>query len=378
MLKFASRLSNVDISGIRRMFNLPKDKNLINLALGELNFGIPPKSKDAISQGLVENFTHYTPNKGIPELRTALVEKIKEPGVDYNDEEIIITSGASEALHLAILTIVDKGNEVLIPDPGFVSYSPLVNIASGKPVPYRLKEENSFYPEIKILKELINKKTKMIIINSPSNPTGAVFPKSILKEIADISEDQNITILSDEVYNEITYERNHQSIAKYSSNAIMVNSFSKSYAMTGLRLGYTYTERKIIEEMLKIHQYIQASTCSLSQISALAALRSKDFVDFILTELLERRNLAYTLLKKIPGVECSIPQGAFYLFPNFSKFGKSETLAMRIYKEAKVVTTPGNAFGKEGEGYLRLSYGTDKDKIKLGINRIRKCLVGAN
>jgi|TARA_B100001964_G_scaffold244924_1_gene328892 aspartate aminotransferase len=360
------------------MFNLPKDKNLINLALGELNFGIPPKSKDAISQGLVENFTHYTPNKGIPELRTALVEKIKEPGVDYNDEEIIITSGASEALHLAILTIVDKGNEVLIPDPGFVSYSPLVNIASGKPVPYRLKEENSFYPEIKILKELINKKTKMIIINSPSNPTGAVFPKSILKEIADISEDQNITILSDEVYNEITYERNHQSIAKYSSNAIMVNSFSKSYAMTGLRLGYTYTERKIIEEMLKIHQYIQASTCSLSQISALAALRSKDFVDFILTELLERRNLAYTLLKKIPGVECSIPQGAFYLFPNFSKFGKSETLAMRIYKEAKVVTTPGNAFGKEGEGYLRLSYGTDKDKIKLGINRIRKCLVGAN
>jgi len=378
LLKFASRLSNVDISGIRRMFNLPKDKNLINLALGELNFGIPPKSKDAISQGLVENFTHYTPNKGIPELRTALVEKIKEPGVDYNDEEIIITSGASEALHLAILTIVDKGNEVLIPDPGFVSYSPLVNIASGKPVPYRLKEENSFYPEIKILKELINKKTKMIIINSPSNPTGAVFPKSILKEIADISEDQNITILSDEVYNEITYERNHQSIAKYSSNAIMVNSFSKSYAMTGLRLGYTYTERKIIEEMLKIHQYIQASTCSLSQISALAALRSKDFVDFILTELLERRNLAYTLLKKIPGVECSIPQGAFYLFPNFSKFGKSETLAMRIYKEAKVVTTPGNAFGKEGEGYLRLSYGTDKDKIKLGINRIRKCLVGAN
>ena len=378
MLKFANRLSNVDISGIRKMFNLPKDKNLINLALGELNFEIPPKSKDAISQGLIENFTHYTPNKGIPELRTALVEKIKETGVDFNDEEIIITSGASEALHLAILTFVEKGNEVLIPDPGFVSYSPLVNIASGKPIPYRLKEKNSFYPEIEILKELINKKTKMIIINSPSNPTGAVFPKSILKEIADISEDQNITILSDEVYNEITYERNHQSIAKYSSKAIMVNSFSKSYAMTGLRLGYTYTERKIIEEMLKIHQYIQASTCSLSQISALAALRSKDFVDFVLAELLERRNLAYTLLKKIPGVECSIPQGAFYLFPNFSKFGKSETLAMRIYKEAKVVTTPGNAFGKEGEGYLRLSYGTDKDKIKLGINRIRKCLGGTD
>lgn len=356
------------------MFELAKDRDTINLALGEPDFSIPQEAKDAILHALEEDFTHYTPNKGIIELRSAIVGRLEEKGVILDEEEVILTSGASEALHLAILALVDNGDEVLIPDPGFVSYRPLVEIAGGRAVPYLLREEDAFAPDLEAVEELITGKTKMMIINSPSNPTGAVFSKASVKGIAEVAEDKGVTILSDEVYDEIVYEGEHHSIGKYSDGAVVVNGFSKSYAMTGLRLGYVYADLEITEEMLKAHQYIQASTCSLSQMAALAALGSKGFIDSMVSVLRERRDLAAAQLSEIPGVRCLRPEGAFYVFPNFSRYGDSRTMVMKILKEAKVVTTPGTAFGAGGEGYIRLSYATNKEKIEEGINRIRRCL----
>lgn len=355
------------------MFELAMDKDTINLALGEPDFPIPPESKEAILEALEKDFTHYTPNKGIPELRSAVVERLERRGVAIGLEEVMVTSGASEALHLAILALVDHGDEVLIPDPGFVSYKPLVEIAGGRAVPYWLKEGDDFSPDPEEIGELMTNKTKMMVMNSPSNPTGAVFSKGAVKGIAEICEDGGAIVLSDEVYDEIIYEGEHHSPWEYSENAVIVNGFSKSYAMTGLRLGYVYASLEIIEEMLKVHQYIQASTCSLSQKAALAALGSRDFIESMVSELKERRDLVLDELSKMK-VKCVKPDGAFYVFPSFPGYGDSKSLVMKILKEAKVVTTPGTAFGAGGEGHIRLSYATSKEKIREGIQRIRRCL----
>jgi aspartate aminotransferase len=375
-MEFANRLRYIDISGIRKMFELAKAEGIINLAIGEPDFGIPQESKEAIKKALEEDFTHYTPNKGITELREALVKKLKkESGVKTNVEEIIVTSGASEALLLAILATVNPGDEILIPDPGFVSFKPLVRVAGGIPVPIPIKEENEFVFDLEDIKEKITEKTKMIITNSPSNPTGAVFSKDIVKGIAELCEEYDLFVLSDEVYEEIIYEGKHYSIGKYTDKAITVNGFSKSYAMTGLRLGYVQAKLETIEEMLKIHQYIQASTCSLSQRAALAALQtSKKFIKKMVKTFKGRRDLIVELLNEIDDVNCLKPPGAFYVFPNFSKHGKSGKLVMDFLKDAKVVTTPGTAFGDYGEGYIRFSYATSEDEIAEGIKRIKNYL----
>ncbi|MDP6613000.1 MAG: pyridoxal phosphate-dependent aminotransferase [Candidatus Hydrothermarchaeota archaeon] len=372
-MKFASRLAGIDISGIRRMFDLAGDEDVINLALGEPDFPIPPESKEAISRALEEDFTHYTPSKGIPELRKAIVQRELEKGASIKEEEIIVTSGASEALHLALLALVEAGDEVLIPDPGFVSYKPLVEIAGGRAIPYFLLEEDNFDIDLEALKEQITDKTHMIIMNSPSNPTGAVLSEDSIKGVAEIADEAGIPLLSDEIYDEIIYDGKHHSPTKFTDNAIIVKGFSKSYAMTGLRLGYVYAGREAIEEMIKVHQYIQASTCSLSQRAALAALDSRVFGEKMVAVLRTKRDLILQQLGKIPGVTCITPGGAFYVFPNFSRYGDSNTLVMKFLREARVVATPGTAFGQGSDGYIRFSYATGREKILEGIKRIRRC-----
>lgn len=371
---FAERLSYIDISGIRKMFELARAEGVINLALGEPDFPIPEESKREIINALREDFTHYTPNKGIIELRERLASNFEKKGIATSPEEIIITSGASEALFLAIMAVVDIGDEVLIPDPGFVSFRPMVRMAGGVPISVPLREEDGFIVDIEEVKKRISKKTKMLIVNSPSNPTGAVFPKETIKGLAEVCKDSGIVALSDEVYEKIIYEGMHHSIGEYMDEAIIVNAFSKTYAMTGLRLGYLRANSEMVEEMLKIHQYIQASTCSLSQRAALVALDCEDFVRDMVSIFKKRRELAVKLLNEIDGVSCLEPKGAFYVFPNFSRFGGSGELAMELLREAKVVTTPGTAFGEYGEGFLRLSYATREDLIAEGIERIRKYL----
>jgi aspartate aminotransferase len=371
---FAKRLDYIDISGIRKMFEMAGGRDIINLALGEPDFPIPPESKEEIKRAIEEDFTHYTPNKGILELREELAKKFENRGIKTDPQQIIVTSGASEALFLAIMAFVDVKDEVLIPDPGFVSFNPMVRLAGGLPISVPLKEEDGFVIDLEEVKKRISKKTKMLIVNSPSNPTGAVFPKETIKGLAEICEDYNIMALSDEVYEDIIYEGKHYSVGQYTDNSIVVSAFSKTYAMTGLRLGYLKSTNEAVEEMLKVHQYIQASTCSLSQVAALAALKTKGFVEAMVKVFKKRREIAVDLLNKIDGVTCSLPKGAFYVFPNFSKFGRSSDLSMEFLKEAKVITTPGTAFGQYGEGFIRFSYATSENNISKGIERIRKYL----
>ena len=376
-MKFAERLSGIDISGIRRMFDLARAEGIVNLALGEPDFPIPREAKDAVSRALEEDFTHYTPGKGIPELRDAIARREEEKGAPMDDKDVIITSGASEALHLATLALVEAGDEVLIPDPGFVSYRPLVELAGGRAVLYPLMEED-FDIDLEAFTELITPETRMIILNSPSNPTGGVLSKKTLRGIAELAQDGGISIMSDEVYDDIVYDCPHVSPVKYAENTIVVKGFSKSYAMTGLRLGYAYAEGDVVEAMLKVHQYIQASTCSLSQCAALAALSCGSYLSGMVAELRDRRDLILRELRKIPGIRCSVPGGAFYVFPDTSSYGPSKALAMKLLREGRVVITPGTAFGRRGEGYVRISFAAGKDKIKEGINRIRRCLLEAD
>ncbi len=375
-MKFAQRLSAIDISGIRKMFELAKRGDVVNLALGEPDFGIPPASKEAIVSGLERDFTHYTPNKGIAELREAIAEKLRrENRIDASAEDIIVTSGASEALHIAILALVEPQDEVLVPDPGFVSYSPLVRLAGGVPVSYRLSEESGFEPGLEELEAKLSRRTKLIIVNSPGNPTGAVFSRQTVRGIAKLAESEGIPLLSDEVYERIIYEGEHHSFARYCAETITVNGFSKSYAMTGLRLGYVHAPGEAIEEMLKIHQYVQASTVSLSQLAALAALeQGEGHVREMVARFKKRRDLIMREISELPEVTCTVPKGAFYAFPNFSRYGSSGELAMALLEQAKVVVTPGTAFGDAGEGYLRLSFATSEENITEGMRRIKEYL----
>jgi aspartate aminotransferase len=374
-MEFSKRTSQIDISGIRKMFELAKGAGTINLGLGEPDFPIPEESKKAIVDALQRNFTHYTPGKGLLELREAISKKLTTNGIDADSAEIIVTSGASEALEIVLLALLDEGDEVIIPDPGFVSYAPLTRIAGGVPVPFEVKEEDGFEFDPVSIEEKITERTRAIIINTPGNPTGAVSDKKEIKEIARIAEEHSVYVISDEVYDEIIYAGEHHSIGRYTDLAITVNSFSKTYAMTGLRLGYLHARKEAVDEMLKIHQYIQASTCSLSQSAALAALQAGTrFTKEMVRTLSKRRDLIVGLLREIDGIECLPPKGAFYVFPNFTSFADSSKLALDILKNAKVVVTPGNAFGRWGEGYIRLSYATSEENITEGLKRISEYL----
>jgi aspartate aminotransferase len=324
---------------------------------------------------LTKILTHYTPSKGVPELREGIVKKLGRNGISADPEEVIVTSGASEALEIALLALLDEGDEVLLPDPGFVSYAPLARIAGGVPVPFEVREEEDFRINPKVIGEKITEKTKAIIINSPGNPTGAVSEKKDVSDIAALADEHGLYVISDEVYDEIIYEGRHHSLGKYTDHAITVNAFSKSFAMTGLRLGYIHAKEEVVEEMLKIHQYIQATTCSLSQAAAIAALEAGNkFTKKMVKELKKRRDLIVKLLNEIQDVRCNKPKGAFYAFSNFRAVGESSKLATSILKEAKVVVTPGTAFGENGEGYLRFSYATSEENIKEGLERISNYL----
>lgn len=357
------------------MFELSKEGGTINLGLGEPDFPIPPEAKAAVRQALDDDFTHYTPGKGIIELREEIVKKLGGNGISADAEEIIVTSGASEALEISLLALVDSGDEVIIPDPGFVSYAPLTRIAGGVPVSFTVREEDNFQFNPAEIEEKITSQTKAIILNSPGNPTGAVSSKKDVKEIARIADEHEVFVISDEVYDEIIYSGAHHSIGGYTDFAITVNAFSKTYAMTGLRLGYLHAREDVVEEILKIHQYVQASTCSLSQAAALAALKSgSEYTRGMVKTLKKRRDLIVNLLSEIEGVKCQKPEGAFYVFPNVSELGSSAELAMAILKNIGVIVTPGTAFGKRGEGYIRLSYATSEENIVEGLGRIAKYL----
>lgn len=369
-IHFDKRVTEINISGIRKMFE-GAGPGAINLGLGQPDFDTPQHIKDAAIRAIDEGFTAYTVNMGIPELREALSKKFKaENRIDYTPGEIMITSGASEALHVALQALCGKGDEVLVPNPGFVSYSALTIMADAKPVGVPLGERLKYDPET--LKEYINDRTRVIVLNSPSNPTGTVLSKAEVKAIAEIAEDRNITVVSDEVYEHFIYDGEHVSPGQFSDNVITVNGSSKTYAMTGWRIGYLAARPEYMEQMIKVHQYVQACACSISQKAALAAVTGpQDSVAVMRDEFCRRRDY---LLKELHGmgVECVRPQGAFYAFP---KVGDEARVVGELIKKG-VIATPGTAFGTHGRGYMRLAYATSMANIEKAVGIMKTVKMG--
>jgi len=370
MINPASRTKSIELSQIRKMFEVT-NPDAINLGIGEPDFDVPQNIKDAMKQSIDENDTHYTPNKGYIELREEIVKKFKnENGIKTNPDNIIVTVGASEALYMCAQAFIEKGDEVILPNPSFLSYEACVKLAGGDIVPVDCKMENDFKLQASDVADKITKDTKAIILNSPSNPTGAVMEKEDIKAIADLSMDNDFLIISDEIYEKIIYDKKHYSPAKYSDNVITLNGFSKTYAMTGLRIGYLTANENLTEELLKIHQYNIACASTTSQRGAYAALTGpQDEVEKMVNEFKNRRNLIVSRLNEM-GYETVNAEGAFYVFPKI----EDEDFVAKAAKEG-VITVPGAAFGSNGKGHVRMSYANSYENIEKAMDILEERVV---
>jgi len=367
-MRFAGCTRYIEISGIRKSFEGAPPKS-INLGLGQPDFDTPDHIKKAAIDAIERGVTGYTPNCGVPELRAALAEKFqKENGIDCAPEEIMVTSGASEALFLVIAALVDEGEEVLIGDPSFLAYAELTKLVGGKPIGVPLDENLRLSPDA--IAEKITDKTKLIILNSPSNPTGAVQTGEQVRSIAELAEDKDIGVLSDEVYEHLVYKGEHVSPGRFSDNVITVNAVSKTYAMTGWRLGYLAARGSGLEQLLKIHQYVQACASSISQLAALQAITGpQDCVAQMREEFRSRRDLMVKGFREM-GVDLVVPDGAFYLFP---KVGDGDAVTAWLSK-AGVIAVPGSAFGPGGKEHIRISYAAARAHLEEALRRMKDIL----
>ncbi|MFQ6080433.1 MAG: pyridoxal phosphate-dependent aminotransferase [Candidatus Bathyarchaeia archaeon] len=379
----AERATRMPLSGIRVIFEMVhKMKDVVRLEAGDPDFKTPDHICEAAKKALDEGYTHYTSSFGMLELRQALARKLKKDnGIDADPEtEIVVTAGASCAVNIAILSTIDPGDEVLIPDPSWPHYEACVALADGVAVHYPLLEKNQFRADIEDIRKRITRKTKMIVVNSPSNPTGGFMEKRDIEAVAETAKEYNLLVLSDEVYEKIVYDQlRHISVASLpdmKERTITVNSFSKTYAMTGWRLGYAVARQEIAEEMAKLNLYSNSCPSSIAQRAGIAALSGpQDAVVMMAKEYERRRNEIVKGLNEIEGITCVKPRGAFYAFPNVSSLGmSSQDAAMFILKEAKVSTVPGSGFGGYGEGYLRLAYSNSIENIVKALVRIRNAV----
>ncbi|MCK4717485.1 MAG: pyridoxal phosphate-dependent aminotransferase [Thermoplasmata archaeon] len=369
-MRVANRVKHIELSGIRKMFEMA-DKDSIMLGLGEPDFQPPQHAIDAFKKALDDGHNKYGSTMGLVELREALAERLHRWRDDVEMKNILVTVSATEGLMTACQGLFEGGHEVLIPDPGFVLYEPHVRLAGAKPVRYSLRHENDFLPEQEELQSLINPSTRGIIVNSPSNPTGAVFPEDEIRMISDLANDSHLVVISDEVYDEVVYEQPHRSFLGTLEEHVYVNSFSKTYAMTGWRLGYMAASEELIRELSKFSYYTIACPPSPTQYAALAALTGpQDQVREMKEKFRERRNAVVSELSSIPGFTCVKPEGAFYAFPNFSFDMSSNSMAMELMKGG-VISTPGSAFGPLGEGHIRFSYANSLENIQKGMERVR-------
>jgi aspartate/methionine/tyrosine aminotransferase len=356
-------------------------KEIIHLEIGEPDFDTPKNIKDAAVKALYGGYTHYVPAAGIPELREAIAEYIsKTRKIPVDPEEVVVTPGAKPIMFFAILACVDRGEEVLYPNPGFPIYESMINFVGAKPVPIPLKEENDFRLDHEYIKEKITKKTKMIILNSPENPTGGVLTKEDLKVIADcIAKRDDVIVLSDEIYSRIIYEGIHESIASLpgmKEKTIILDGFSKTYAMTGWRLGYGVMRKDLAEKITQLMINSNSCTCAFVQMAGVEALKGpQDSVDKMVAEFRKRREVIVSGLNNIKGITCKKPKGAFYVFPNIKGVGKkSKEFSDCLLNEAGVAVLPGTSFGKYGEGYLRISFANSIENIQKALDRISKAV----
>ncbi len=367
---FASRATHVELSGIRKMFEAAPS-GAINLGLGEPDFQPPPHILDALERAVRGGMNKYGPTGGLPELRAAVAERLSRYA-DVAPDQVLITTGATEGLCATMQTLVDRGDEVLTPDPGFVLFAPHITLASGTPVFYQVRKKDEFQPRVKELTELVTPKTKAIIVNSPANPTGGVLDRKTIKGIVDVAEDNDLVIISDEVYEPFVYEGHHETFLGTYDKLVYVNSFSKLFAMTGWRIGYLVAPPEIVKTLAKISYYFIACPPTPSQVAVLAGLRGpQDSVTRMVKEFHHRREMIVGALNRIEGFDCPWPKGAFYTFPSFDFGVTSEALAIQILK-AGVICTPGSAFGAGGEGHLRFSYANSRENISKGIEIVSR------
>lgn len=371
-------VGDLEPSGIRRFFDLASTMdNIISLGVGEPDFDTPWHIREEGIYALEKGRTFYTSNAGLLDLRKEVCAYLSRRfRLSYTADEILITVGGSEAIDIGLRTMLDPGDEVIIPEPCFVSYLPCVKMAGGVPVSLALEEKDCFKLTGEKLLSAITDKTKVLVLPFPNNPTGAVMTEEELTVIADIVKEKDLFVLSDEIYAELTYGGSHVSIASLPGMAertIVINGFSKTYAMTGWRLGYAAGPKEIIRQMLKVHQYVIMCAPTTSQYAAVEALRSGDGdVAQMRESYNERRTFLVKALRDM-GLSCFEPKGAFYVFPNISRFGMtSEEFAMQLLNKERVAVVPGTAFGECGEGFLRISYAYSIDDLKIALGKIEK------
>lgn len=382
MKEFLSeKVLNLKPSGIRKFFDVANEiPGVISLGVGEPDFETPYHIREAGIQALQSGKTFYTSNSGLMPLRQEIAAYAKRKmGLEYDPaSEIMITVGGSEAIDVALRTIINPGDEIIYIEPSFVSYMPCIKLAGGVPVPIELKAENQFRLTKEELEAAITPKSKALILIYPNNPTGAIMEQKDLEPLLEVIREHHLLVISDEIYSELTYGKEHVSIASLPGMrdyTIVINGFSKSYAMTGWRLGYALGHHEIIQQMVKVHQYAIMCAPTVSQYAAVDALHNGDTdVEYMRESYNQRRRYLHHELERLK-LPCFMPEGAFYMFPDIREFGMtSEEFALDLLNEEKVAVVPGSAFGECGEGFIRISYAYSIEELKEALRRIENYL----
>lgn len=376
----ASRMDRIPFSGIRKIFEEcdrleQSGTDVVHLEIGRPDFDTPREIKESGTQALSDGHVHYTSNYGITPLRTALAEKLADENeIDYDPEsEIVVTSGATEAIFVTMLALIQEGDEVLIPDPCW-TYASSIRLAGGSPVPYELNPETGFKPDIDSLREAVSERTKLLVLNSPHNPTGGVVDQDCLDAVEDFVIDNDLLLLSDEIYEKILYDdHEHLSPAAEDSlfdRTITINGFSKAYSMTGWRLGYLAAPAELIDSIIRVRQYTTTCAPSISQYAGVRALQS-GLHEPMVNSFDRRRERVMERIKNIPGMSCPTPAGAFYAFPTTPKgYPDEEEFVWSLLREAGVAFVPGSVFGESGHGRIRIAYSNSVDRIDEAFDRL--------
>lgn len=376
-MSVSNRVKSLPVSAIRTLSEESGPKDVVALNAGDPNFNTPTHIIEAVNKRLMEGSSHYTPSNGVQELREEIAAKLRrENAVSYTAEEVVVANGGTGALSLTYLSLLDDGDEVLVPDPGWPNYVPGIIAAGGKPVGYPAPKEKDFLPDFERLEQLITQKTKLLVVNTPNNPTGAVYSREVLERFVDIAHRHSLFLVSDEVYEKVVFDRVHTSLASLPDafeRTVTVNSFSKTYAMTGWRVGYVAAPEWIAKAAKKINSALNSCPSSVAQEGALAALRGpQEEVQRMVAEYRERRDFFVKAMTGLPGVSLRKPDGAFYAFVDFSGLAaSSQGVAKELSHRAGVLGVPGIAFGSQGEGFVRFSLASSMPELEEAARRIQ-------
>jgi len=381
-LQLARRMSRLGTETAFEVLNKARalerqGKSIIHLEIGEPDFDTPPNVVEAAVDALHKGWTHYGPSAGLPDLRQALAEYVSRTrGVKVTPDEVVVVPGGKPIIFFSILSLVDDGDEVIYPNPGFPIYESMINYVGGRAVPIALREERAFSLDVNELAALISDRTKLIIINSPQNPTGGVLSRRDIEQVANVIGDRNIMVLSDEIYSRLLFDGGEHfsimSVPGMRERTILLDGFSKTYAMTGWRMGYGVMRADLAAHMTRLMTNSNSCTASFTQVAGIEAIRGdQSSVDQMREEFQRRRDIVVAGLNKIKGFSCRMPKGAFYVFPNISKTGwKSKALADALLEQAGVAALSGTAFGEYGEGFLRFSVANSMENLQLALERI--------